>query len=219
MAFLESIRSSDKRIPPGKMVFNTIAVLLLGVVLGVFSKYLDYHQGDLPHLLMLIDETLDLHNFLGRFPFWVVMAVCLSVGSNSAPRAAVNVFAFFVGMVSSYYGYSYWIAGFFPRSYAMIWAAFTIISPLLAFICWYAKGKGALSLVLSAVIIAALFNMTFSYGWGYFDLRSVLELLALLCGLVVLKRSTIIGTVVMAVLGAGIAPIVNAVLPYQFRLW
>ena len=80
-------------------------------------------------------------------------------------------------MVSSYYVYSKYVAGFFPKSYAMIWVAFTIISPLLAFICWYSKGSTKVSIVLSSMIFAVMFNMTFAYGRLYFGVYSVLELI------------------------------------------
>lgn len=49
------------------MACNTAAIVLLGIALGLFSKYLDYRQGQLPAVLMFLDETFDLHNFLGRF--------------------------------------------------------------------------------------------------------------------------------------------------------
>jgi len=85
---------------------------------------------------------LDLANFLSRLTVWLVIAVCISVFSSTPKRAAVNVFAFFAEMVSAYYMYSEFIAGFFPLHYAMIWAALTAVSPFLAYICWYAKGTG-----------------------------------------------------------------------------
>jgi len=72
-------------------------------------------------------------------------------------------------MVASYYLYSNYIAGFFPRSYAVVWFGFTSVSPLLAFICWYTKGKGKVAFILSALILAVLFNMCFLYGFGYFS--------------------------------------------------
>ena len=81
-----------------------------------------------------------------------------------------------IALANQGYLYSKYVAGFFPRSYAMIWIAFTMISPILAFICWYAKGKSNLALILSAMILAILFNMTFVYGILYFDIRSILEL-------------------------------------------
>ena len=44
------------------------------------------------------------------------------------------------------------------------------ISPILAFICWYAKGKSKLALILSSMILAILFNMTFIFGDSYFEI-------------------------------------------------
>ena len=110
-------------------IINTTIIMFLGIALGTFSKYLDFRQAELPGMLMAIDGALDIHNFLGRFTIWVLIALCISIYSNSAIRASINVFVFFVGMVASYYLYSSYIAGFFPRSYAMIWfySCFSII--------------------------------------------------------------------------------------------
>lgn len=205
--------------PLGRMVFHTTVICLLGIALGVFSKYLDYQQGYLPTFLMALDKAFDLHNFFGRFSIWIAIAVCISIYSNSAIRAAINVFIFFAGMISSYYWYSKFVAGFLPISYAMIWAGFTAISPLLAYICWYAKGTSHISLVLSSLICAVFFNMTFTYGWGYFDIGSILEVVVCICTLVILKRRTIKETMIMIVLGVIAAPIINLILPYQLHLW
>ena len=79
----------------------------------------------------------------------------------------------------------------------MIWFGFTIISPFLAFVCWYAKGKGKLAFMLSILILAVLFNMTFVYGWGYFEALSVLELAVFIIGLTVLRRDTLRSSVLM----------------------
>ena len=219
MPILESIRSKNKQLSLSKMLLNTIAIVILGIVLGVFSKYLDYRQGYLPTFLMALDETFDLHNFFGRFSIWVMIAVCISVYSNSSIRAAINVFAFFTGMVSSYYWYSKAVAGFLPVSYAMIWVGFTIVSPLLAFICWYAKGTGYISLILSSLIIAVFFNMTFTYDWSYFDIGSILEVIVCVCTLVILKRSNPKDTCIMIAIGIVAAPIIKLILPVQFHLW
>ena len=188
-------------------------ILFLGIALGVFSKFLDCTPSNkLPYIF----SYLDVSNFLGRFAIWVTIALCVSIYSNSSLRAAINVFVFFAGMVTSYYLYSKYVAGFFPRSYAMIWIAFTMISPILAFICWYAKGKSNLALILSAMILVILFNMTFVYGILYFDIRSILELMTFVCAIVVLKRNTIKDTMLMFVLSCGIAFILNFVIPFSF---
>ena len=196
-----------------KKILHSIAVLFFGIVLGTVSKFLDTTpSNELPFII----ERLDVRNFLGRFAIWILIAVCISIYSNSSIRAAVNVFTFFLGMVTSYYLYSTFIAGFFPRSYAMIWFGLTAISPLLAFVCWYAKGKSKISLAISSLIIAVLFNMTFAYGWIYFDIYSSLELIVFICGLVILRRSTIKETIVTTAIGVIAAMILNMILPFYW---
>jgi hypothetical protein len=214
--FLNHIRSAENPISGNRKIINTIAVLFLGIALGTFSKFLDFRQAELPSVLMAIDGALDVHNFLGRFAIWVLLALCISIYSNSAIRAGINVLVFFIGMVASYYLYSNYAAGFFPRSYAMIWFGFTIISPFLAFVCWYAKGKSKPAFMLSILILAVLFNMTFVYGWGYFEALSVLELAVFLIGLTVLRRDTLRCSVLMGTMSIALAFLFNMVIPFRF---
>ena len=214
--FLNDIRSAENPISGNRKIINTIAVLFLGIALGTFSKYLDFRQAELPCVLMAIDEAFDIHNFLGRFAIWVLIALCISIYSNSAIRASVNVFAFFVGMVASYYLYSNYIAGFFPRSYAMIWFGFTAVSPLLAFVCWYARGKSKLAFILSALILAVLFNMCFVYGFGYFSARSVLEVIVFIIGFIVLKRNSLRSSALMGTISIVLAFLLNIIIPFHF---
>lgn len=214
--FLNDIRCAENPISGNRKIIYTIAVFFLGIALGTFSKFLDFRQAQLPGVLMAIDGALDIHNSLGRFAIWALIALCISVYSNSAIRASVNVFVFFLGMVTSYYLYSNYVAGFFPRSYAMIWFGFTIISPFLAFICWYAKGKSKSAWMLSALILAVLFNMTFVYGWGYFEARSILELAVFMIGVAVLRRDTLKGSVLMGSVSIILACLLNTVVPFHF---
>ena len=213
---LNDIRNAENSISNNSKIINTIAVLFLGIALGTFSKYLDFRQAELPCVLMAIDEAFDIHNFLGRFAIWVLIALCISIYSNSAIRASVNVFAFFVGMVASYYLYSNYIAGFFPRSYAMIWFGFTAVSPLLAFVCWYARGKSKLAFILSALILAVLFNMCFVYGFGYFSARSVLEVIVFIIGFIVLKRNSLRSSALMGTISIVLAFLLNIIIPFHF---
>jgi len=212
-SFFNAIRCKEKPLSVSRQVIDTIGILFLGIALGTFSKFLDNTAvNDLSFLF----GYLDVRNFLGRFAVWVLIAICISIYSNSPIRASINVFVFFAGMVTSYYLYSKFVAGFFPKSYAMIWAGFTAISPLLAYICWYAKGKSKWSLALSATMIAVLFNMTFVYGRSYFNVRSILELIVFICGLAVLKRGTVRDSIIMIVIGMILAFVLDLLVPFHF---
>lgn len=211
--FLNQIRSPEGSLPVNRRVRNTIAILCLGIALGTFSKLLDTTPVDrLPDVF----ACLDIRNFLGRFAVWALLALCISVYSSSSLRAGVNVFVFFTGMVGSYYLYSYYIGGFFPKSYAMIWFCFTAVSPLPALVCWYAKGRSRLGFLLSVSLLAVLFNMTFVYGRWYLEARSIPELAVFLIGFLILKRDTLKGSVLMGVFGIALGFLLDIVVPFHF---
>lgn len=212
--FLNPIRSVEKDISISRKIIDTIFILLLGLALGTFSKYIDYKQADLKGLLMYIDEAMDLHNFLGEFSIWALLALCISIYSNSPARASLNVFIFFLAMVTSYYLYSTYIAGFFPKTYAMIWFGFTLLSPIVAFISWYSKGEGRWSFIIASLILGVLFNMTFVFGQWYIDLKSVLDLSVFIIGLIVLRRDSLKDTILMILNSIGLAIIIKFFFPF-----
>lgn len=211
--FLNDVRRKEKAVPVRRQILNTMGILLLGIGLGIFSKFLDtVPVNELPFLF----EYLDISNFLGRFAIWVLLGLCIAVYSSSPVRAAVNTFGFFAGMVTSYYLYSEFVAGFFPAAYAMIWVGFTILSPLLAAACWYAKGKTKWSMFLAAAILSVLFQMSFVYGSGYFEAYSVLEAFVFVIGFWVMRRSTVKESAVMLAIGIVLAVICDRLVPFHF---
>ena len=60
--FLDKIREPEKRSSVKAEVAATIGALLLGVALGLFSKYLDYSPVGYPPFLAAIDNAVDLHS-------------------------------------------------------------------------------------------------------------------------------------------------------------
>ena len=77
--FLDNIRGKRKAALDIQMI-HTVAILLLGIALGVFSKFLDSTaSGQLPLFL----EYLDVRNFLGRFAIWMLLGLCIAVYSYS----------------------------------------------------------------------------------------------------------------------------------------
>lgn len=183
--FLYEIRKPINLSISRKFIYS-LSIFIVGVILGVISKVLDETPSNyLPFFL----ETLDLRNFFSRMGVWIFISVIVSLYSKSPIRSAINVFLFFVGMVGSYYLYTIAIAGFFPRSYMMIWVAMTIVSPFLAFVCWYAKGKGTIAIFISAIIFMFISRQAFAFGFWYFDIRYILELLLLIFTVFILYQS------------------------------
>jgi hypothetical protein len=183
--FMNEIRRPIYISQSRKFLYSTL-IFISGVILGVISKLLDETASNvLPYFL----ETLDLRNFFSRIGVWIFLAVLISVYSKSPIRSAVNVFLFFVGMVGSYYLYTVMIAGFFPKSYMMIWVVMAVISPFIAFVCWYAKGQGIIAISISSIIIMFISRQTFALGFWYFDILNTLELLLWIATIFVLYQS------------------------------
>ena len=183
--FLNEIRQPIDMPLSRKLLYSTL-LLLTGVILGVISKVLDTTPSNyLPYVLQLFD----LGNFFSSMGIWIFLAVVISVYSKTPIRSAINVFLFFVGMVSSYYLYTVFVAGFFPKSYMMIWIFLTCVSPFLAFVCWYAKGRGIIALAISSIIFMFISRQAFVFGFWYFDLRNILDFLLWIAAIFVLYQS------------------------------
>ena len=118
-------------------------------------------------------------------------------------------------MVGCYYLCSRYVAGFNAEGYAGIWYGYLALPPVLALICWFAKGEGIPSIIISSCILAVMINLTFSYGAIYVHLNGILELLLLSGTLMVLKRKQIAS---MVILGAALALLVHSV-PLPVQLW
>ncbi len=182
--FLNRIRTPAPPQALSMQVIYSLCMALWGVGLGVFQKWLDsgaYNR--FPELI----QSLDIHNFFGRFAIWILLGTVISVYSRSPFRASINTFLFLICMVIGYYTYCRFVLGFFSRSYMMIWVMFSILSILPAWICWYARGSGLIAILISAFILGILFSQGILIVQGIF-IKNGLEVLIWFVGLFVLRR-------------------------------
>ena len=185
---LNRIRKAEKT---GKQnaAMTAIGIFAAGIVLGIFSKWLDNLGLDSSIWWHVLLEKLDLRNFFSDLAVWLLAALAIAVFSRSAVQAAFNVFLFFAGMCAAYHLYTILFSGFNPASYMMIWYGITLFSPILAVLCWYAKGSGPAAILLDAGIMAVFFLSCFSIGLFYISLRGLLYLLVFAGAAAVLYRT------------------------------
>lgn len=186
--FFNTIRTPDITMNTNKKIVNTILIFLLGIILGIFSKWLDNLGINDSIWWQQIIGKLDLNNVFSGFAIWLFIALAISVYSKSPLRAALNVLLFFVGMNVSYHLYTIMFSGFNPKTYMMIWYGLTIVSPILAVICWYAKGERIQSIIISSLIIGVMFKICFSIGLIYFNFISIIDTLIFIGSLIVLYK-------------------------------
>lgn len=186
---LEKIRIPDKNLKLSRKIINTSLIFLLGIILGIFSKWLDNLSINDTVWWQHILGVLDLGNVFSELGIWIFIAITISVFSKTPLRASLNVFLLFIGMTVSYHLYTIYVSGFNPKSYMMIWYTITLISPILAFICWYAKSKNKISLMISSLILAVMFILSFSIGMWYFYFKSIIDTILFIGAILVLYVS------------------------------
>ena len=185
-AYLEQIRKPSKNVSLNRQIVITLGIILLGFLLGVSQKWID---GTGSSILPMILQQLDIGNYFGRLAIWILLATVISVYSESPLRAATNTFFFFISMLAGYYLYCYYILGFLPRTYMMMWIVIAFASFFIAYICWYAKGEGIIAIFISSMIMGVLlaqaFNLNFTQG---FYMYHFLEVITWLIGVILLRR-------------------------------
>jgi hypothetical protein len=186
--YFEQIRKPSKNLSLKRQIVITLGIILFGFLLGILQKWIDGTGGS---NLPLILQQLDIGNYFGRLAIWILLGTIISLYSKSSLMAAINTFFFFLSMLAGYYLYCNYILGFLPRTYMMMWIVIAFGSFFMAYICWYAKGKGFIAITISSVIIGVLlaqaFNLNISQGiYAYHSL----EVFTWLASVVLLRRNT-----------------------------
>lgn len=183
---LNKIREKEKNISLKRKIINTSLILFLGIILGLFSKWIDSSTLESKIGILSFLDYFDLGNRFSELGIWLFLAIIISIYSESSLRASLNVFLFFLGMTVSYHLYTVLVLGFNPVSYMKIWYTLTILSPILAFITWYSKGKNIISIIISSIILTCMFILSFSFGLWYFDTKSLFDTLIFIGTIIVL---------------------------------
>ena len=166
---LTGIRSPRPAGPASRRALLWLLFLLLGVGMGIFAKWLD---------TLVFDDSVPWQRFLGKIDpgglfsgiaVWFLLALAIAVFSPAPLEAGIRVFLFYAGMCASYHLYSIFVVRFTPTAgYMLTWYGLTLVSPILAYFIWYARGEGVFPLVLNILILSNMVGACFYFGlWDF----------------------------------------------------
>ena len=156
---------------PGRYIHAAYA-LALGLATGVIIRLLDMH-------------TENAGNIFSQLSVWILICTALAVFSANPRLAALKAFAFCAGMLVTYYLTAQLTGGVWSMSFALGWAAVSLVALPAGYIAWYARGSGAIAMAIGAGIIAVML----AAEWLLFDRLRVSDLFcAAACALVVFYR-------------------------------
>lgn len=210
---LDNIRTPAETAGSRSALMNSALILFSGIALGIFSKWLDELSLDSSIWWHRIVETLDLGNVFSEFSVWFLIAAAVAVFSRNPKRAAVNTFLFFAGMCAAYHLYTVVFGGFNPLSYMIIWYGITLLSPVLAVICWYAKGSGIVAAAICSLILTVMARSCFSTGWFYIYPNGFLNILFFL-GTVLILHKDLKRTVITVIFGLILSILLSPLMPF-----
>ncbi len=123
---------------------NPITMLFIGLILGIFCKIADIY-------------TQNLGNIFSQMAIWILLGVLISVYSKTAKHAALNVFAFCIGMLATYYFAAFVFKAVYGKIFIIGWTVFAFSSPILGALAWKTKGNGAICKFISVSIVLVSF--------------------------------------------------------------
>ena len=172
MSLFDYIRKHEQITALSKAILHTAIITCLGLITGVLIKLLDIY-------------TTNIGNIFSQVSVWIFLCTLISVYSNSAIRAAVNVFGFCMGMLLTYYITAEMTASVYSLTFVYGWTIFALFSPLMGFCVWHAKGKNWISRIISIGIIIVMLAASIVL----FDKIRVSDILfAVLTGFILFKK-------------------------------
>ncbi|HOQ97315.1 MAG TPA: DUF6518 family protein [Anaerolineae bacterium] len=165
--WLQGIRpAGGSRFTLQHKLLRLLSALALGAAMGLVAKW--------------ADGVPVLGEIATRPGAWVLAATILAAWSRSPRAAALHVLAFFLAMLAAYYAYSMVLFSFFARYYFVAWGGLALLSPIAAYVVWYARGRGWLAALCAAAPVALLL----AEGYAFLYTRSMPLGFALLAALV-----------------------------------
>ena len=124
-----------------KKILNPLTMLFSGLLIGIAARLLDIY-------------TTNVGEIFSQMAIWILMGTLISIYSETAKKAMLNVLPFCLGMLVTYYAVAAFSHGVYSNVFIIGWTVFALCSPVMAYFAWLTKEKGIFPKVVSVGIVA-----------------------------------------------------------------
>lgn len=124
-----------------KKILNPVTMLCFGLFIGIVARLLDIY-------------TTNFGEIFSQMAIWILIGTLISVYSETAIKAMLNVLPFCLGMLATYYAVAAWSHGVYSKVFIIGWTVFALCSPVMAYFAWLTKEKGIFPKIVSVGIVA-----------------------------------------------------------------
>lgn len=124
-----------------KKILNPFTMLCFGLFIGIVARLLDIY-------------TTNLGEIFSQMAIWILIGTLISIYSETAKKAILNVLPFCLGMLVTYYAVAAWSHGVYSNVFIIGWTVFALCSPVTAYFAWLTKEKGIFPKIVSVGIVA-----------------------------------------------------------------
>lgn len=200
---LDKIREPETDVSLASSIVSSVLVLAFGIIVGVVAQTFEFFATNSSVWWMDIVKDLQLNEVFKRPPIWFMLGLLVAVSSSRPLKAAINEFAFFVGVIVGMNVVPIVFSSAPRPEHMTTWIIIAAISVPLAMVFWYAKSNSWPSIAFGAVIIGVLGAYCFDCGFLYFHFNDlIMDLInAVIILLTVVALSSGVIQVVVTVLG------------------
>ena len=178
---LEETRNEENNQTRNSKIRNTLLICILAFSLGILLFGLSFMSSKFPTSILKILKMLEISKTSSVLPNIQIMIFCgsiIAIKSKTPMRASFNVFLFSLLINLGFHLPTIcFLTDIFPIMFEPY--LLTILSPVIAYYIWYAKGKNTISIVISSLIIMIFLSTFFEIGIWYFKVINITHILFL----------------------------------------
>lgn len=163
-----------------KIPLHPVFLILLGVILGVSSKYGDmaYANTFFSYFGLLSSGIL----------LWLVLCTLILLFADKKKKAIISIVSLMLPMLISYYLFSYFVVKYLSLKVVIFWAVMLVLSLLLTGVIWKIRFCNKFRWLF---IMASLLSVTYDafYVNGFEFLVMIPEIVFAVAVLLIINRS------------------------------